>query len=126
MKLGLQIVLGLLSLIPLVLGIQNIGGGAAGLAGEPVAAVLDNQFRYLSTFYLGLTFLIWWMLPNIERHKVPVRILIGVIFLGGLARAYSMMQVGHPGQQLYVGMIIEFALILVIPWQAMVAKRAGV
>lgn len=125
MKLGLQIVLGILSLIPLVLGIQNIGGGAAALAGEAVPAVLDNQFRYLSTFYLSLTFLVWWMIPNIERHKVPVRILIGVIFLGGLARAYSMMQVGHPGEQLYAGMIIEFALIIVIPWQALVAKRAG-
>jgi len=124
MKLGLQIVLGLLSLIPLVLGLQNIGGGAEALAGEPVTAALDSQFRYLSTFYLALTFLIWWMIPNIERHATPLRILIGTIFLGGAARAYSLMQVGHPGPELYAGMFIEFALILVIPWQAMVAKRS--
>ena len=123
MKLGLQIVLGVLSLIPLALGIQNIGLGAEALAGGPVSAALDSQFRYLSVFYLALTFLIWWMLPNIERHKVPVRILIGVIFLGGLARAYSLMQLGHPGPDLFAGMIIELALIIVIPWQALVAKR---
>jgi len=36
------------------------------------------------------------------------------------------MQVGHPGTDLYAGMIIELALIVVIPWQAMVAKREGV
>lgn len=124
MKLGLQIVLGLLSLIPLILGIQSIGGGAAALAGEPVAAALDSQFRYLSAFYLSLAFLIWWMLPNIERHAVPIRILIGVVFLGGLARAYSLMQVGHPGDQFYNGMIIEFVLIIIIPWQALVARKA--
>lgn len=125
MKLGLQIVLGLLSLIPLLLGIQNIGGGAAVLNEGPVSAALDSQFRYLSAFYLSLTFLTWWMIPNIERHAVPLRILIGVIFLGGLARAYSLMQVGHPGPDLYAGMIIELVLIITIPWQALVAKRAG-
>lgn len=124
MKLGLQIVLGLLSLIPLVSGMQNIGGGAAVLAGEPVSAALDSQFRYFYTFYLSLTGLIWWMIPNIEKHGTPVRILIGAIFLGGLARAYSLVQLGHPGPQLYAGMIIEFALIIIIPWQAIVAKRA--
>jgi len=125
MKRGLQIVMGLLSLIPLLLAVQNVGGGAAALAGEAVPAALDNQFRYLSTFYLSLTFLIWWIIPNVERHAVPVRILIGAVFLGGLARAYSMMQVGHPGDQLYNGMILEFVLVLIIPWQAMVAKRAA-
>ena len=125
MKLGLQIILGLLSLIPLALGIQNIGGGAEVLAGAPVSAALDSQFRYLSTFYLALTGLIWWMIPNIERHTVPLRILIGAVFLGGLARAYSLLQIGHPGPDLYAGMLIEFALIIVIPWQAILAKRAS-
>lgn len=123
MKRGLQILLGVLSLIPIVLAIQNIGGGAAALQDGPVSAALDSQFRYLSTFYLALTALIWWMIPNIERHKVPLRILIGAIFLGCLARMYSMAEVGHPGDELFAGIIIEFALILVIPWQAVVAKR---
>lgn len=125
MKRGLQIVLGILSLIPLVLAVQNVGGGAAALQGGPVSAALDSQFRYLSTFYLALSALIWWMIPNIERHKVPLRILIGAVFLGCFARVYSMMQVGHPGEQLYAGMIIEFFLIIIIPWQAIVAKRAN-
>ena len=68
----------------------------------------------------------WWMIPNIERHTVPIRILIGVIFLGGLARAYSHFTIGPgaPGQ--FGGMVLELALIIVIPWQAMVAKRAKI
>jgi len=123
MKRGLQIVLGVLSLIPLMVAARTLTGGAAGLEGSVVSATLDNQLRYLSTFYLSLTFLIWWMIPNIERHTVPLRILIGAVFLGGLARAYSLMTVGHPGEQFYTGMIIELVLIVIIPWQALVAKR---
>ena len=65
MKRGLQILLGVLSLIPIVLAIQNVLGGAAVLQDGPVTAALDSQFRYLSTFYLALTALIWWMIPNI-------------------------------------------------------------
>lgn len=124
MRRGLQIVLGLLSLIPILVFVRTITGGAAGIEGDVVSATLDNQVRYLSTFYLSLTFLIWWMIPNIERHTVPLRILIGAIFLGCLARAYSYMTLGHPGDQFFTGMIIEGALLLIIPWQAIVARQA--
>lgn len=125
MKRGLQIALGILSLIPILLAVQNIGGGAAGLAGEPVSAALDNQFRYLSAFYLSLSFLIWWAIPNIERHTAMVCILVGCVFLGGLARLYSYMTLGHPGADLFGGMVLEFVLIGLIPWQLAVAKRAA-
>ena len=124
MRRGLQIVLGILSLIPMLVFVRTITGGAAGLEGEVVSATLDNQVRYLSTFYLSLTFLMWWMIPNIERHGTPLRILIGAIFLGCLARAFSYSQLGHPGDQFFNGMIIEGALLIIIPWQAMVAKKA--
>jgi len=124
MRRGLQIVLGILSLIPLLFCALGVVYGAGRFGGD-VTAGLDNQFRYLSTYYLSLTLLMWWMSPNIERHTVPIRILIGVIFLGGLARAYSHFTVGagDPGQ--FGGMVLELALIVVIPWQAIVAKRAA-
>lgn len=124
MKRGLQIVLGILSLIPLLFCILGVVYGAGRFV-EDVPAALDNQFRYLSTYYLSLTLLLWWAIPNIERHTMLVRIMVGVIFLGGLARLYSHLTVGpgEPGQ--FYGMILELALIVIIPWQAAVAKRAG-
>lgn len=125
MRLGLQIVLGILSLIPLVFSILGVLGGAERLGGADVAAALDNQLRYLSTYYLSLTLLLWWAIPNIERHTMLIRILVFVIFLGGLARLYSHLTVGPGDQGQFYGMILELALILVIPWQAAVAKRAG-
>jgi len=124
MKRGLQIVLGVLSLIPLLFCILGVVYGAGRFIDGDVPAALDNQFRYLSVYYLSLTLLIWWIIPNVERHAVPIRILIGVIFLGGIARLYSHLTVGpgDPGQ--FGGMILELLLIVIIPWQAAVAKKA--
>lgn len=123
MKLGLQIVLGLLSLIPLFFSAIGVLHGVERFL-ENAPAALDNQYRYLSTFYLSLTLMLWWMIPNIERHTMPTRILVGVIFLGGLARLYSHLTVGPGDPAQFSGMILELALIVIIPWQAIVAKRA--
>ncbi|MEM7661924.1 MAG: DUF4345 domain-containing protein [Pseudomonadota bacterium] len=125
MKRGLQIALGVLSLIPLFFAGLGIANGAGYFLPDGAPAALDNQLRYLSTIYLIVTFTIWWVIPNIEQHKVPVRIIAGVIFLGGLARLLSHLTVG-PGQpEQFAGMILEIAAILFIPWQAAVAKKAG-
>jgi len=126
MKRGLQIALGILSLIPLFFAGLGIANGAGYFLPDGAPAALDNQYRYLSTIYLIVTFTIWWVLPNIEQHKVPVRIIAGVIFLGGLARLLSHLTVG-PGQPTqFAGMILEIVAILFIPWQAAVAKKEGV
>lgn len=126
MKRGLQIALGVLSLIPLFFAGLGLVEGAGRFLPDGAPPALDNQYRYFSSIYLVVTFTIWWAIPNIERHKVPVRIIAGCIFLGGLARLYSHLTVG-PGQpEQFAGMILELAAILFIPWQAAVAKKEGV
>lgn len=108
MKKTLQIILIVLSLIPLYFGVTGIIFGAAQwLAAGDVTAAIDNQYRYLSAFYLSLAFLIWWMIPNIERHATPLRLLIAAIFIGGLARAYSHYTVGTPPMSNIAGMVLE-------------------
>ena len=125
MKRGLQIVLLILSLIPLFFAITGlVGGGAAMNGGEAVSAELDNQFRYLSAFYLILTFLIWYIVPNIEKHTGIFRLAVLAIFLGGLARVYSYMSVGEPPVQMMGGMFLELGAPLLILWQAKIAKTA--
>ena len=125
MKHGLQIALGILSLIPLFFAGLGIAQGAAYFLPDGAPAALDNQYRYLSAIYLIVTLTIWWVIPNVERHKVPVRIVAGVIFLGGLARLLSHLTVGPGQSEQFAGMIIEMAAILFIPWQAAVARQAG-
>ncbi|MEL7130553.1 MAG: DUF4345 domain-containing protein [Pseudomonadota bacterium] len=125
MKLVLQIALGVLSLIPLFFAGMGIFQGAGRFLPDGAPADLDNQFRYLSSIYLIVTALIWWMLPNIERHTVPLRIVAGVIFLGGLARLLSYLTIGPGAPEQFAGMILEIGAILFIPWHAAVARRNG-
>lgn len=125
MKLGLQIVLGVFSLIPLFFAITGIAFGAEQLAGEAVAPALDNQYRYVSAIYLMMTFLIWYIIPGIERHGTLTRLLVAVFVLGGLARAYSMMSVGAGDPTQTTGMYIELCTPVFAIWQWLVARKAA-
>lgn len=122
MKRGLQIVLAILSLIPLyfaVIGVMN--GAAMHIPAEHVTPALDNQFRYQSGYYISLFLLLWWIIPNVEKHTTPVRLLTVALFIGGLARAYSLQQVGHPLPEQMIGMYLELGAPLLAFWQAKIS-----
>lgn len=124
MKRGLQIVLAILSLIPLFFAVMGlIGGAEANNAGEAVTAGLDNQFRYLSAYYLSLFFLIWWVLQDLENRGAVLRLLVLAIFLGGLARLFSYLTVGPPPANAMMGMVLELGSPLIVLWHNMVAKK---
>lgn len=123
MKRGLQIVLAVLSLIPLAFALMGlIGGAKAANNGNLVSAELDNQFRYLSAYYLSLFFLIWWVLQDLEHRGAVLRLLILAIFLGGLARLYSYLTVGMPPMQMMAGMALELGAPILILWHNKVAN----
>ncbi len=117
MKFGLQIVVGILSLIPGFYGVVNAWVGAARfLPPEAISPMMDSQFRFQSGIYFGIALLIWWILPNIEKHTAIFRILIFTIFLGGLARLLSYQTVGYPNDIMFSGMILELVLPILILW----------
>ena len=123
MKRGLQVVLFILSLIPLYFAATGVLGGAVSLnGGEAVSADLENQFRYLSAFYLILTFLIWYIIPKIDTEKDLFRLAIIAIFLGGLARAYSYFYLGKPDISMVAGMVLELGAPSLIIWQNAIFK----
>jgi Domain of unknown function (DUF4345) len=125
MKRLLQVVLAVLSLLPLTFGALGIVSGANRLMpGGMVSANLDSQFRFLSAWYLGLAVLAWWMLPQIEKHTVLFRIICGTVFLGGVARLFSFSACGMPDTRFMIVMAIELLFPLLIPMQAMVAGQA--
>lgn len=126
MKRGLQIFLAIFSLAPLYFGITGVLSGAAGLMpAEAVTPGIDSQFRYLSGLYIGFAALIWWFIPNIDRHVWLFRLLTLAVFLGGLARLYSFLTVGAPAPEMVAGIGIELALPLIIIWQAVVVRKAA-
>jgi len=125
MKRSLQIILAILSLIPLYFGLLGIWGGA-GFANEGGAVTngLDNQYRYLSAYYLSLFFLIWWVLRDLENRGTVLRLLVLAIFIGGFARLYSYLTVGPPPSNAMAGMFLELGSPILALWQAKVAKKA--
>ncbi len=125
MKLGLQITLAILSLIPAYYGPYNaIAGAARFMDPTAVTAGLDNQFRFESGYYISLALLAWWMIPRIEREPTVFRILMAAIFCGGLGRVYSYMQYGSAGPVATGAMVLELALPLLILWQNAVIKQS--
>lgn len=126
MKLGLQIGLGILSLIPLAFSVMGVITGASYFmpdGGYPEA--LDNQLRYLSAIYLLVTLLLWWAIPNIEKHGTMLAFICAAIFFGGVARLISHLTLG-PGQpEQFAGMILELASPIFLIWQRAVARKAA-
>ena len=124
MKLGLQIVLGVLSLIPLAFAVMGLWFGAAYFlpAGE-VPAPLDNQLRYLSGVYLLVSLLLWWAIPNVERHGRLLGFICLALVVGGIGRVISWLTLGpgDPGQ--IAGMGIELGSPLLLLWQRAIAVR---
>ena len=125
MKLGLQIALGIFSLIPLYFAILGIATGAAHFmpdGGYPAA--IDNQFRYLSAIYLLVTMLLWWTIPKVETHGMVLALVCAAIFIGGLARFLSYSSVGPGSDEQFAGMIIELCVPVFLIWQRLVARKA--
>jgi hypothetical protein len=122
---ALQVVLAVLALIPFSGGLTTVVLGADRFTGgSPVAAEIDHSLRYLSGFYLGIALLIWYALPRIEQRGLLVVGLTGCIFLGGVGRLVSVLDVGAAEPLQYVLVVFELALPLLILWQRQVARAA--
>ena len=123
MKRGLEIVLGVLSLIPLLFAVLGILAGAGYFLGDDtVPAGLDNQYRYLSGVYILVSFLLWWAIPQVERPGKLLGFICLALVIGGIGRliSWAALGPGDPGQM--AGMAIELASPLLLLWQREVAK----
>jgi hypothetical protein len=119
MKLGLQIVLGILSLIPMLFSILGITQGAGRLLPEDlITANFDSHYRYITGYYISLSLIAWWIIPNVEKHTTVLRIICSGIFLGGVGRLLSISQVGLPDPFAIKFTCLELLLPLLCVWQA--------
>ncbi|NQY98244.1 MAG: DUF4345 domain-containing protein [Henriciella sp.] len=126
MKLGLQIGLGILSLVPLLFAVLGVATGASYFmpdGGYPAA--LDNQLRYLSAIYALVTFLLWWVIPNVEKHGTVLMLICAALFIGGLSRLISHLTVGPGLEMQFAGMIAELASPVFLIWHRAVARKAA-
>ena len=90
---------------------------------EVITPNFDSHYRYLTGYYLSLPLLAWWVIPNVEKHVVPLRIVSVAIFIGGVGRVVSVLEVGVP-DPLSVGFTaLELCFPLLLVWQARLPKE---
>ena len=127
-----QIILGVLSIIPVLSGVSGIVLGVGKFfetvpesIKPAIYASMDSQNRYLSAVWLGYAVVIWWIIPNIEKHTQIFRIMMCAVFLGGLARVYSVFAIGEPKPLYFILIGLELTVpIVMVPWQVYVARKS--
>ncbi|MEJ8825007.1 DUF4345 domain-containing protein [Variovorax humicola] len=125
MKRALQSIVLVLSLLPLSVGTLGLLFGVEFYI--PVEAAnpnLDSQFRFASGWDVGLAFIIWWIVPQIERQTALFRIVSLAVFLGGLGRLAAWHFTGRPATAVVLVAVIELLVPALIPWQARLARQA--
>lgn len=125
---ALQLILGVLSLIPLIGVVIGFGPGVAfffpdGAAPPPVD--LDNQFRYLSGVYAAVTLGIWYTIPRVDERLAPLRIVATGVILGAVGRLLSMRARGLPDDPTMIGGVaLEAGVVpLLLLWQTRLHRR---
>jgi hypothetical protein len=118
----LQIVLAIVSLVP-------ISAGLAGVAQGPhffhVAAQVwaDSHMRYLSGLLLGIGVLVWTIIPKVEKRGEALGALTLIVAIGGLSRLYSLITVGQPNTMMTCALFVELGLTpALFLWQRRVAR----
>lgn len=125
MKLGLQIVLALFSLVPVAFALLGLVQGAGRYLDEAVmVAALDNQYRYNSGTYILVSFLLWYAIPKVEQHFKLLAAVSAALFIGGLGRVISLNTVGPGLPEQFIGTFIELGSPLLLLWQQAVARSA--
>ena len=125
MRRGLQIVLVVGGLVAITTGLVQLVGGVDVFPGSPSADnAADNEARFLNAFWIAFGVALLWVTPRVERETTLVRFLAAALFLAGLSRLVSIIDVGEPADLQYVLMAIELTLApLVVVWQALLRKR---
>lgn len=112
MELAIQIILGILTVICFLGGINLLTKGATYFLPKetPPQVVLDNVVRFLSGVYFGMGFLLAWTVFNVPRIHDLIYFLGIVVCCSGLGRLYSRIKMGPGGNYLYFVMWFEVAL----------------
>lgn len=122
----LQATVALACTVSLTMGGLSVIRSAGVLRGmdPPFPVDLDSHYRYLSGLLLGIGLVFLLSIPRIETKRTVFRTLGAIIVIGGLARLWSLAQVGVPGAGHQVGLVMELvATPLIVAWQARVARR---
>ncbi len=124
-KRALQVCVAVAAAVPVAAGLAGVilGPGAVDLPG--LAAAGDSHARYLSGVLLAIGVALWSAVPAIERHGARLRLLCGIVVLGGIGRLISLAVAGAPSSPMLAALGLELVVApLLVLWQARVAAKA--
>ncbi len=120
---ALQLLIVLGALVPIYGGAVGVLRGAEAF-GAWTGAAADSQTRYLSGLLLGVGLAYAACVPTIVRRTREIRLLTGLVLMGGLARLAGVFLAGSPGHMAWtLGMELFVAPALAL-WQARVAAQS--
>lgn len=119
---GLQVLILLCALVPLVFGALGMALGWARFTDAPLPDH-DNVYRFLSALYFTVGVLFLYVLPRVERETTLIRILAAGVALGAVSRAVSWATVGEPRLLFQLDIVAELLLpAVVVVWQSTLAR----
>ncbi len=121
----LQIAVALAACVPVIAGGYGMWKGTGFLdLGTNVSA--DSHIRYLSGLLFGIGIAFWAAIPRIETHRARFSLLTAIVFVGGLARLYSLAIHGVPEGGMLFGLAMELVVTPTIwAWQRRVARQCS-
>ena len=121
----LQAVVALACLVPLITGGVSIVDGPGWLKGvETPSADLDSHFRYISGIFFALGLGFASCIPRLEEMGPRFRLLGLMVMAGGLARLWSLFDVGWPSQGHLLGLGMELVVTpLIVLWREGMERR---
>lgn len=110
-KRALQIVVGVGCLVPILAGAAGIIYGPAMLGSDAGSAIeIDSHYRYLSGLLLGIGFGFASAVPRIEARGRRVRLLAGIVVIGGLGRLVSLLAIGVTSRSMLAALAMELVV----------------
>lgn len=119
----LQTAIALLALIPIGAGLAGAWLGPQLTDSAVTNISLDSHFRYLSGLLLGIGLAFWSTIPSVERNSARFQSLTLMVFIGGLARLFGLVEAGLPSIPMLGGLTMELIITPILClWQARVAN----
>lgn len=121
----LQIAVAIAALVPVSAGLYGVIAGPGAFGPDVAGAALDSHFRYLSGLLLGIGLAFWSFVPRITQVTPAVRLLTGIVIVGGFARLAGLTVNGMPSPGTTFALVMELAVTPALClWQGRIARMA--
>ena len=122
--LALQITIGIISMVPIFVGLNGIFRGPAILDKTSNYSIpLDSHFRYLSGFPVAMGIILLRSLPTIDRDNSDLRRACLFIVIGGVGCLWGLITVGLETGAVVATIVELFVLPFVCLWQNQIQKK---